>query len=63
MLENVDAARRERLLPMGLADGAVLIRDVAEDAAVTFDDVDVPADRLATRLWFEQARIFGLATG
>ena len=48
-------ARRERLLPMGLTDGAVLVRDVAEDAPLTFDDVDVPAERLATRLWHEQA--------
>jgi predicted homoserine dehydrogenase-like protein len=63
MLENVGTARRERLLPMGLADGAVLVRDVAEDVALTFDDVDVPADRLATRLWQEQAAHFGLATG
>jgi predicted homoserine dehydrogenase-like protein len=62
MLENVATARRERLLPMGLTDGAVLIRDVAEDVALTFDDVDVPANRLATRLWHEQAAHFGLPT-
>lgn len=62
MLENVPTARAERLLPMGLADGAVVIRDVAEDAAVTFDDVAVPADRVATRLWHEQADQFGLGT-
>lgn len=60
MLENVGTARQERLLPMGLADGAVLVRDVAEDVALTFDDVDVPADRLATRLWHEQTAHFGL---
>ncbi len=62
MLENVATARRERLLPMGLADGAVLSRAVAEDAPLTFDDVDVPADRLATRLWHEQAATFELPT-
>ncbi len=62
MLENVGTARQEHLLPMGLADGAVLVRDVAEDVALTFDDVDVPADRLATQLWHEQAREFGLRT-
>jgi predicted homoserine dehydrogenase-like protein len=59
MLENIVTARQERLLPMGLSDGAVLIRDVAEDMPVTFDDVDVPADRLATRLWHEQVTHFG----
>ncbi len=63
MLENVATARRERLLPMGLADGAVLRRDVAEDAPLTFDDVDVPAERLATQLWHEQAATFDLPAG
>jgi predicted homoserine dehydrogenase-like protein len=61
VLENIDISQRERLLPMGLADGAVLVRDVAEDVPLTFDDVDVPADRLATRMWHEQAAHFGLA--
>lgn len=60
MLENVDVARRERLLPMGLSDGAVLVRDVPMDAAVTFDDVTLPAGRIAERLWLEQAERFGL---
>jgi len=31
--------------------------------AVTFDDVTVPADRVATRLWHEQADHFGRGTG
>ena len=44
---------------MGLTDGAVLLRDVAEDAALTFDDVELPPDRLATALWREQADHFG----
>ncbi len=58
MLENVGTARRENLLPMGLTDGAVLVRDVAEDVALTFEDVRLPAERLATRLWREQAARF-----
>ncbi len=62
MLENVATAHAQRLLPMGLSDGAVLVRDVAEDAAVTFDDVELEPDRLATRLWNEQADLFGLAS-
>lgn len=60
MLENVAAAREARLLPMGLTDGAVIINDVAEDAAVTLDDVKLPPDRLATRLWQEQFEYFGM---
>lgn len=63
MLENVATARRERLLPMGLTDGAVLIRDVGEDVALTFDDVELPPERLATRLWHEQAAHFGGVIG
>ena len=46
---------------MGLTDGAVLVRDIAADAAITFDDVRLPAGRLATDLWFEQAERFGQA--
>lgn len=61
MLENVGTAREERSLPMGLTDGAVLIRDVDEDVALTFDDVELAPDRLATRLWHEQATSFPVA--
>ncbi|MEW6224344.1 MAG: NAD(P)-dependent oxidoreductase [Chloroflexota bacterium] len=60
MLENAATARRERLLPMGLTDGAVVVRPVAEDVALTFDDVELPPGRLATRLWQEQAERFGV---
>ena len=60
MLENAGTARRERLLPMGLTDGAVVVRPVAEDVALTFEDVELPPGRLATRLWQEQAERFGV---
>jgi predicted homoserine dehydrogenase-like protein len=60
MLENSTTARGERLLPIGLIDGATLVRDVPIDAALTFDDVALPADRVAERLWLEQADRFGL---
>jgi predicted homoserine dehydrogenase-like protein len=60
MLENSTTARRERLLPIGLSDGATLVRPVETDAALTFDDVILPPDRLAGRLWDEQANRFNL---
>lgn len=60
MLENSATARRERLLPIGLTDGAALVRAVEIDAALTFDDVILPPDRLAGRLWDEQADRFDL---
>lgn len=58
MIENARTARADGLLPMGLADGATVLRDVPIDAALTFADVRLPDDRLATRLWFEQADTF-----
>jgi predicted homoserine dehydrogenase-like protein len=60
MLENSTTARCERLLPIGLSDGATLVRPVETDAALTFDDVILPPDRLAGRLWDEQANRFNL---
>lgn len=60
MLENTPTARAEDLLPMGLTDGATLVRDVPIDAALTFADVTLPEDSLAVRLWREQATHFGL---
>ncbi len=59
-IENTDVARRQNLLPMGLAEGCRLLRDLPMDAAITFDDVQVPVGRLCDRLWVEQARHFGL---
>lgn len=41
MIEATATAQKERLLPLGLAPGAVLKRDVALGAPVTYDDVDV----------------------
>ena len=41
-------------LPMGLAEGCVLRRDVAKDASLTAADVRMPAERLSDRLWAEQ---------
>src|SRR3989344_711727 len=41
-LENSNIARKENLLPMGLADGCILKRDIKMDTALTFDDVELP---------------------
>ncbi len=61
MVEDREIARSERLLPIGLSDGAILVRDVEMDAALTFDDVTLPTGSLAHRLWAEQAAHFGFA--
>jgi len=55
-IENSDVARRQNLLPIGLSEGCRLLRDLPMDAAITFDDVQLPAGRLSDRLWVEQAR-------
>ena len=60
MLENVGTARRERLLPIGLSDGATMLRAVDIDTPITFGDVSLPPDGIAGRLWREQATRFGL---
>lgn len=62
LIENRMAARAISALPMGLSHGCVLRRDVAKNEAVSFDDVESPAGRLAERLWHEQNERFPLET-
>jgi predicted homoserine dehydrogenase-like protein len=61
LCENADAAGVERLLPLGLAEGCRLRRDVPRDQLLTYDDVEVPGDRLVDRLRAEQDRRFAAA--
>ena len=50
--------RSERLLPMGVAEGGVLTRDVAKDEVLTYDDVTLPPGRLIDALREEQEKLF-----
>jgi predicted homoserine dehydrogenase-like protein len=59
LAENADVVAEERLLPMGLAEGCRVIRPVAKDEVLTYDDVEVPPDRFCDALRAEQARTFG----
>ncbi|MFC2085951.1 NAD(P)H-dependent oxidoreductase [Bacteroidota bacterium] len=52
--ENSSVAAAENLLPIGLAEGCVLKRDVPKDSALTYDDVVVPTGRLIDQLRAEQ---------
>ena len=61
LAENADESLRERLLPIGLAEGCRLTRRVAKDDVLTYDDVDVPEGRLADRLRAEQTERFAPA--
>src|SRR5687767_1487941 len=55
---NSSEVRRHKYLPHGLVEGCRLARDVARDAVLTFDDVVLPADRVADRLYDEQCAQF-----
>jgi predicted homoserine dehydrogenase-like protein len=52
--ENSDVTLSEGLLPMGLAEGCRLVRDVACDSVITYADIELPEGRLADRLRAEQ---------
>jgi predicted homoserine dehydrogenase-like protein len=55
---NVAEMCERRLLPEGLVEGCKLLRDVAKDEVLTYDDVELPAGRIADRLRAEQYRHF-----
>ncbi len=57
--ERADVTAAERLLPMGVAAGCTLVRPVARDATLTYDDVVLPQGRLIDKLRDEQAAVFG----
>jgi len=54
LIDNSSAARGINALPIGLAEGCTLARDVAKDSALTMADVRMPAERLSDKLWGEQ---------
>lgn len=56
--ENHDVARVQQVLPMGLAEGCRVTRDIAKDAVLTYDDVELPHGRLCDKLRAEQDEYF-----
>ena len=58
LLDNAAVVEQGRLLPIGLSDGARLVRDVPKDEPVTYDDVEIPGGRLSNRLRKEQDAMF-----
>ena len=56
--ENSGLAFAEGLLPVGLAEGCRLLRDVRRDEVLTYADVELPEGRLVDRLRDEQNRRF-----
>jgi predicted homoserine dehydrogenase-like protein len=60
LAENAEIAAAQRLLPMGLAENCIVTRDIARDAVLTYDDVDIPPGRLVDTVRREQEERFGL---
>ena len=55
---NVEEMSAGRYLPEGLVEGCRLVRDIAKDEVLTYDDVELPQGRLADALRAEQYRHF-----
>jgi predicted homoserine dehydrogenase-like protein len=60
LCENSDVVRKEKLLPIGLAEGCTLNRDIPKDQVLSYDDVSLPKDRLCDRLRNEQNNHFSV---
>jgi predicted homoserine dehydrogenase-like protein len=58
LCENSDIARTQDLLPMGLAEGCCLKRDIPKDQLLTYGDVELPQGRLCDKLRTEQNEYF-----
>lgn len=50
LCENYAQARREDLLPVGLAEGCRLLRDIPKDDVIRYEDVTLPSNSLAVEL-------------
>ena len=60
VIENAAAFSAEQLLPMGLAEGCRILRDIPKDGLIRSADVAVPPDRLCDVLRAEQVERFGV---
>jgi predicted homoserine dehydrogenase-like protein len=58
LAENSDVVRAENLLPIGLAQGGRLLRDIPKDQVLKLSDVALPEGRLVDRLRAEQNELF-----
>ena len=58
LCENAQIVQAQRLLPIGLAEGCRLLRNVSRDQVLAYDDVELPAGRLCDKLRLEQDVLF-----
>lgn len=59
IIDNAEVCRQQTLLPVGLAEGCRLKRDIAKDQVITYTDVIFPEGRLCDQLRAEQDAYFG----
>jgi predicted homoserine dehydrogenase-like protein len=60
LCENSDLVKEQNLLPIGLAEGCRLKRDIAKDDILSYDDVDLPDGRISDQLLAEQNDYFNV---
>ena len=58
LIDNFETARTENLLPMGVSEGCTLKRDVKMDTPISYDDVELPKDRVVDQLRIEMIKTF-----
>lgn len=58
LCETADIQRTDGLLPMGLAEGCLLKRDIAKDAVISWDDIVPPSGSLPHELRAKQDQHF-----
>ena len=58
LCENSNTVAVQNLLPIGLAEGCRLKKDIPKDKVLTYDDVEVPKDRMCDKLRAEQKEYF-----
>ena len=60
LCENADVSAKENLLPIGIAEGCTLLRDIPKDQVLTYDDILLPEGRLVDQLRNEQNSHFNM---
>jgi predicted homoserine dehydrogenase-like protein len=61
LAESAEMSAAQGLLPMGVAEGCTVRRDLSRDDVLTYDDVELPPDRIIDHLRREQVERFGVA--
>jgi predicted homoserine dehydrogenase-like protein len=57
-IDNANTCRELNALPMSLSQGCKLIKDVKKDQIITYDDIELPTNRLIDKLFIEQTDLF-----